>query len=352
MASTTIHDFPIELLQAVFVFACADGGATGHALSLVSRAFHAAVQPFRYYTLHLAGPAQITAFAAQHAADGPAYPKVRHLFLGARPPSAHTQHGDLEACSSNPRGDRARVARTIRALLARLGPDLRTLVVLSPVPHAELFAACPEFTELRDLTVARCDDDESGDGDGDGDEGAEAAPALRARLFPRLARLHLATCGRELPLARGAGAPEHLLSCWTALAPDVRELRLSDVPDRTAAVGLRAVLAKTPGESEGTAFPHMTRLWLQPFALSEVEFFREKVTTRRWELISALIELGKGCRKETSVLLLHPEIVLGTSCRDLDAELYPAWRAGVVGHEGYWKGGVQVRDMLTFARRR
>ncbi|KAH9848381.1 hypothetical protein C2E23DRAFT_844679 [Lenzites betulinus] len=84
---------PVEILQAIFVLACTDGGATGNALSLTSKGIRAAARPIRFHSIHLAvdrAPFQEFAsfFAREWDDEDGNRPRVRHLSLdlGGRVP--------------------------------------------------------------------------------------------------------------------------------------------------------------------------------------------------------------------------------------------------------------------------
>ena len=223
ISSDIAQSLPTELLQEVFLLACTDGGYTGCSLSLVSRRFRSAVWPIRYHSIALYGQKRIVNFTTQykttcHAASPPS--KIRHLFL--------MSHRPLRRCAVyvNDEPDKAAAAAAaIASLLALLAPDLETLTLATAFRRTDPFCACyaDGFPRLRALTIASrthvADLPNSG------------AVRLPAPLFPRLERLHFAMYVPN----RGF---EHLLAYWATLAPEVVELRLSNLPARAARVDL------------------------------------------------------------------------------------------------------------------
>ncbi|TFK51379.1 hypothetical protein OE88DRAFT_1725763 [Heliocybe sulcata] len=73
---------PVELLDAVAFFACTDGGRTGCALRLVSKALKDIVEPYRFHSVAISGPPKMKAFLRVWGAS-PAKTKgsLCHVFL-------------------------------------------------------------------------------------------------------------------------------------------------------------------------------------------------------------------------------------------------------------------------------
>ena len=72
---------PVEILFAIFSFACTDGGATGLSLSLVSKRIRIVSRTHAFQTIALYGTRQISAFADLMEALEPSARRVKHLFL-------------------------------------------------------------------------------------------------------------------------------------------------------------------------------------------------------------------------------------------------------------------------------
>ncbi|KAH9858631.1 hypothetical protein C2E23DRAFT_880093 [Lenzites betulinus] len=77
---------PLETAQRIFELACTDGGATGHALSLVSKDFRAIARKTRFHSVALvASPRRLQAFVTlyEHECDAARgdKPHIRHLHV-------------------------------------------------------------------------------------------------------------------------------------------------------------------------------------------------------------------------------------------------------------------------------
>ncbi|KDQ49222.1 hypothetical protein JAAARDRAFT_63800 [Jaapia argillacea MUCL 33604] len=85
---TTMDDFPAEILQHIFSFACLDGGRTGRTLSLVSRHIRAVSKSTKYQSIALEGIGSMERFL-EHLAGMDSDPDplfIRYLFLSRYDP--------------------------------------------------------------------------------------------------------------------------------------------------------------------------------------------------------------------------------------------------------------------------
>jgi len=138
---------PPELNNAIFEFACTDGGATARSLCLVSKYIHAVAAPYLYLSLTISGTAQLLALVTRLEAHPNDARLVRHLFLSDRPhsstPSSTASYPvpDLEAIAFH--------TLTLRAMTL-LAPHLETLALL--LFHYDAHHIAKRITDVLALT--------------------------------------------------------------------------------------------------------------------------------------------------------------------------------------------------------
>ena len=110
----------------------------------------------------------------------------------------------------------------------------------------------------------------------------------------------------------------------------------------------RLTVGKRP-ETGVVIFPHLRKLWAQPFTLPDLAIMPLESETARVDrntLTWAIIGLGRTCRKETSVFLLPSDYETGAQH---SIKFGAGWRDGIVGGEAFWSGGEDVRRALQKA---
>ncbi|KAH9858625.1 hypothetical protein C2E23DRAFT_717761 [Lenzites betulinus] len=289
---------PLETAQRILELACTDGGATGHALSLVSKDFRAIARKTRFHSVALvASPRRLQAFVTlyEHECDAARgdKPHIRHLhvtFPRIPPPSSrgpstrgpgrslspHRTATTTPADEDSEEPDPAASPEYLHAAetLFRLAtPDLITLAVqcgFSAGGDLVLPAIHSPFPRLRELAFV-----------GISDIRTLLSPQLVAAdgapqpvLFPAVTHLSLAPPGR-------LWQHDPSLAFWSAAAPRVRHLSVADAKgwarDLAAAVGVRvhreplprlspsARRAREPDEPPlPPTWPSVRRLLLQP----------------------------------------------------------------------------------------
>ncbi|KAH9939242.1 uncharacterized protein BXZ73DRAFT_75973 [Epithele typhae] len=241
-----ITSLPVHLLASIFLLCCTDGGATGRALALTCRYFHAASYSARFHSVKLTFTrdrhqlqtflAAFTAAREVAAATRATTPRVRHLFLssGWRERIPGTQHDSPT---------HAEFTGHVAELMRLVAPDLHTLALLpaarpwaTDVPLPASLGTTP-FPSLRALTIA---------GEDRAPNFAPLAPywmkeAERAEevrvQYPALPAL------RRLRISSGRTTGD--LARWAECAPGLARLQISDVhPDAPEQLfaGLRRLL--------------------------------------------------------------------------------------------------------------
>lgn len=160
---------PLEIWQHIFFLACADGGRTGYALTLVSKFFHDASQLVRFHSLAFTCLRRIEGFLAFVERTPTAQakkPKVHHLLLsfsspefgraddiyGADPPVADVWFRARQAREQEKAVWDKRFVVVLSALLDLVAPHLETLALL----QSDAFAIPPlryRLPRLRELTL-------------------------------------------------------------------------------------------------------------------------------------------------------------------------------------------------------
>ncbi|KAI0326829.1 hypothetical protein GY45DRAFT_1437349 [Cubamyces sp. BRFM 1775] len=119
---------PLETLQRIFTLACTDGGPTGNALSLTSKAIRAASRTTRFHTVSLiANPRRLNSFLALYeleADGGHDKPHIRHLYVTfPRIDGNGRQRYYTSSLSPPPRRGEGRQRRGNRRLSQPVGSD-------------------------------------------------------------------------------------------------------------------------------------------------------------------------------------------------------------------------------------
>ncbi|RDX43868.1 hypothetical protein OH76DRAFT_1409668 [Lentinus brumalis] len=145
---------PVELLSAIFCFACTDGGYTGASLSATSKRIRALSRPYALQSITLLSWTQIVAFSiflrSRHrdAAQSPRPPylpfRCRHLYMTDRRSACPSRVCTLDCNRDNLYSRYTGVvpgtpthAEHAYNILTLLGPQLRTLAILVfDGPHA------------------------------------------------------------------------------------------------------------------------------------------------------------------------------------------------------------------------
>jgi hypothetical protein len=271
---------PFELHAYIFELACTDGGATGIALSAVSRYVRAISAPYQWHTLAVAGTTQtvrlaerIRFFSAaqphQSSADPvegkgkgkkPGGPAITHLFVSNRtaPRARELRYSEMGA--TRDMVERRRIeavfngeadawACAVRVIFAYAAPTLRTLAMMCydihVSPNGRLFFSDLKryrFPRLEELSIrggfdarlrdydgavgsvaVRLRDPPEGDGEGEGGAREEvmehAAEFGEEPTLPALRRLHLAS-----PISF-----DLFLQRLRPLAPGLTHVRLSEL---------------------------------------------------------------------------------------------------------------------------
>ncbi|KAL1947813.1 hypothetical protein VTO73DRAFT_13537 [Trametes versicolor] len=211
-----MESLAVELLMAIFAFACTDGGRTGCSLALVCKHFREVSRPLRFHSVALTGvPDQLkrffVLFERERAALGATFaPKVRHAFIRtervegspldqasstsvsgetrATPSEEDIEHGqcreDEDEDDAAPPRTRSEYTELVSALLRAIAPTLETLVFLplnitrdaEPLDPGIIFPVLREITLGSPLLYHMSSNPRS---------------LLPQRAYPSLTRLHL-----------------------------------------------------------------------------------------------------------------------------------------------------------------
>ena len=189
----------MELLLEIAAFACVDGGATGCALSSVSRYIRSAVEPARYQSISLRGMKKVLHFA-DRLQNMEQLPRVENLLLSALgAPYIHCR-ATKNLLSNLPEPDKTAVVQACTIILARLAPTLRTLFLYDEAPFC-ISDATINFPRLQDLSIA-CP--------------STASHLVSHGIYPSLRRLHVSNTRTFdftelwISLADGASSLTHL----------------------------------------------------------------------------------------------------------------------------------------------
>ncbi|RDX55347.1 hypothetical protein OH76DRAFT_1478011 [Lentinus brumalis] len=239
----------VETLRHIFALSCCDGGLTGRALSLVSKAFQAAARPVRYHSIALVGLERIECFLRCYQGDRAVCerqglrcsPTVRHLFLR---PDATDANGVDDAAHG------ATAQETLCDVLRLVGPTLVTLLYTGEVRWEDILAESRcEFPKLEELTFSRRDSFELYPPSG-------RPPYLRPPCdFPVLRELHVVFVRSRYPV-------EDVLGRWAEAAPSVSHVRLSGL--RSADMPTRWVIKMSWQSREKRPYPSVRQVVIQP----------------------------------------------------------------------------------------
>ncbi|TFK93614.1 hypothetical protein K466DRAFT_658411 [Polyporus arcularius HHB13444] len=204
---------PVELLAAIFKYACTDGGYTGCSLARVSKTVRDISREIRFQAVALdSGSAEqykqflscIWKHQLRAKRDHMPAPQVRHLFLAA--PRRQVERADRQYTLKAKRELEGFTACVV-TLLDIVGPGLYTLSVHDSEPwyyteDLHLPDLSGNYPLLEDLCLI-----------------GRRLALYHLHHLPRLTRLHL-TC-KYLTMADLGG--------WDGRAPNIRHLRLTDL---------------------------------------------------------------------------------------------------------------------------
>lgn len=249
---------PAEILLRIFTLACTDGGRTGCALSLVSHAMRTASEPVRFHTVALHSVPHMRHFERLLGDEYELHPPtVRHLFLfdGGYEARYHWGEDLLDVVIS--------IMSAVAPSLVSLAGDVRGIgatytSVLPPGVH---------FARLRDLSLSVV---------------SSTYPFFPRSVdlpsLPNLHRLHMSE-SRCLPTKT-----EDLISAFTAVAPKLSKIRLSELLSGSDLPRMLDVALKrncgdfghktaqnwTDDEGLEVKLPqHLDKLFMQPVGIAE-----------------------------------------------------------------------------------
>jgi hypothetical protein len=75
----SLANFPVELSQQIFEYACIDDGTTGRSLSLVSKSIHLTSRPYKFQSITICGADHATRFLLTLKQTPPQYRRVAYL---------------------------------------------------------------------------------------------------------------------------------------------------------------------------------------------------------------------------------------------------------------------------------
>lgn len=170
-----MDSIPAELWVEIARLACTDGGATGGALSLVSRYMHDTVQPVRYYSVVIGSSRSASRFASLLETQHRAPVVVRHLMIRSYEPWTGRDASRFEELAPE---------EAVRRLLRCTAPTLHTLFWHEALFY-DRYDILPSlvFPVLRDLSIPT----------------VNFWRGLSATPFPALRRLHLHDIWRDEP---------------------------------------------------------------------------------------------------------------------------------------------------------
>ncbi|KAI0642155.1 hypothetical protein C8Q79DRAFT_1013457 [Trametes meyenii] len=336
---------PLETQQQIFALACTDGGSTGNALSLTSKAIRETSRKTRFHTVYLvADNVCLEAFVALYdrelEKDCGDKPHIRHLFL--RFPRKPALYGDKTYVKQQPSSAYLNAGQR---LIHAAAPDLYSLVVHAPwwsPAHCLYFPILQRpFPLLREATFVNICDPRPFLSD----RRADIPP-----LFPIVTHLYLLASGYDLAL-----------ETWSIVAPNATHLRVTGISaghvDQIAnAVGARVNVDRAGGlyaAGVGQLAAPLTSLPPLPGAYPSLRYLCMELTPRSpssaWsgteDAIYAMALQGvlqieevcnEGSRVRAIVLPAWPESAYSEKYGD--ASVRAGWMARVEGREGYWEG--------------
>ncbi|PIL37599.1 hypothetical protein GSI_01293 [Ganoderma sinense ZZ0214-1] len=148
-----MHILPLEIQHNIFIMDCTDGGRTGLALTLTSKAYRDAVRPVRLHSVavrafpHIDGVLQAYKrdLADLEASGSSLKPCIRHLLLS--PEDVAYEYELVDESASAAVDDETYIGSVV-ALLQLVRPTLTTLAHTAQLRLQDLGGAWPRLEEL------------------------------------------------------------------------------------------------------------------------------------------------------------------------------------------------------------
>ncbi|KAI0745130.1 hypothetical protein C8Q76DRAFT_604537 [Earliella scabrosa] len=313
--SHIMERLPTDVWLQIFPHACTDGGRTGAALALTSRAVRATSAPARFYSLKLSSLAQIgqlllcierverSQLSVQPSPTHTTpFPNTHHLLLSFLPDACDAPKKPWSGHAGYSKGTRKQRRQLVEEqqaweeakaawdrqfvylvpyLFSLVAPTLETLAVLQS-PDVRLPYVGTAFPVLRELSLL-ADDQMFVRADPVWSESQGRASFESLRIpdqkksqdgdggppFPSLTHLHVVYEGPK------AHPWEKTLPMWGKLAPSVTHIRVSQASNLIPEV-LESMTSRhrhtpsDPGKRAKVAFPKLRRAIVQPFVLEPV----------------------------------------------------------------------------------
>ncbi|KAI1795028.1 hypothetical protein LXA43DRAFT_61413 [Ganoderma leucocontextum] len=321
-----MHSLPLEIQHEIFVLACTDGGRTGLALSLTSRSYRDAARPVRLHSVAIRAFSHIEGAlrsykrdqAELEASGSTLKPQVRHLLLS--PADKGPNDDDV---------DEDETYTALAALLQLLGPTLRTLAYTAPISFSGLCSSCPiSMPKLEELTILLNEHEHQ----------PKSQPTAARPSYPALQKLHVV-------LSYGAAAVPDLMSWWSDVAPNVTDLRLTNVGRSDG--GRHWLQSMMDGDRTKRPYPSVRRIFVEPYQRP----IGGKCGTPRAKhgyFVKELKAVKKQVPEDIQFILKGKDLGAGSVDRIAAVERY--WTDSTNGGEGGWRqskrlvGRVDPRD--------
>ncbi|KAL1947809.1 hypothetical protein VTO73DRAFT_13533 [Trametes versicolor] len=350
-----MESLAVELLMAIFAFACTDGGRTGCSLALVCKHFREVSRPLRFHSVALTGaPDQLKRFFVlfeRERADlgSTSASKVRHAFIrtvrlkalpldqasstsvsGETTPSEEdVEHGHGCEDDDDVAAPRTRFEYTelLSALLRAIAPTLETLVFLplnitldvEPLDPGIVFPVLHELTLGSPLLYYTSNN---------------PTPPLPQRAYPSLTRLHLRSS------IHGQRSDD-----WVYHAPGLTHISVSSVGYRTHVPSFKLFFDGSATRPEEQPFKKLQTLIIHLFQPPSVRFCHGTPLLRYERMVAELWE--SQAEAMVPVYIFPPKMegdwsgAGGAWYGDVDRE---AWEDRMQGGEGCW--GVENRAVI------
>lgn len=365
-----MNSLPLETLQYIFELACTDGGATGNSLSLTSKQIRAAARRARLHTVRVAVDSDtfpdFVAFCERECNGGRnERPRVRHLYLTlATTPYFPPNPAQISLSPQNRNSQTLPASHEAGQLSNSPAPPLESSGVVSPPPRSCLVKELVRLVapDLWSLVVYTAPSAFCLPEDLQYPILTHTYPLVREAVFiglPGPARLNWSDVkppafprATHLYLRPRVNKADLNLPAWSALAPRVTHLHVSDIqmqshiPQLAEAVGVHAqvrlyrTLTISPEfPPSPRTYPSVRYLFMTPKANPQGRtcgnFSRLQVAMQ-----NGLSDIVQECHRRVdgtvqAVLLKRPDTVPNEQRAKM---LGDQWAERVGGGEGWWKG--------------
>ncbi|KAH9928524.1 uncharacterized protein BXZ73DRAFT_48326 [Epithele typhae] len=259
-----MEHLPAELLVAIALVACRDGGFTGSSLSLVSRRIRDATHPARFHSVSLAWcPDRLHKFLETYGRQlsrfPNACPRVKHLFLSLFPAEGNSQVSPMpplpdyrmfytyDKYLASLERQSATHWPSVCEFIRTVAPDLETFAFVRGEWTDIAVTRCA-FPRLRELTlVDSCP----------GFLHVENTPLDHGPLFPALERLHS---------VEFFYAPPVDFQRWALHAPALTHLRCSGIHHHNSPTAISLQATVDNAVDDAVFFPHLQHVLAQPMS--------------------------------------------------------------------------------------